>query len=139
ISDFKSPIPDSKSEIPGFKSQISDSASKPAYTYLFGAEESYGYMPCTYVRDKDAITSTCYIADLAAVAAAEGREIDQILDDLYRRYGYYQEYTKNVTLPGQEGADKIRQMMSRLRSSSPREMAGIAVKTVGDVLCGEIR
>ncbi len=112
---------------------------QPLKTYLFGAEESYGYMPCTYTRDKDAITSTCYIADLAAVMAAEGRSLYDLLTDLYRRFGYYHEYTKNVTLPGKEGADKIKAMMASLRSAPPREVAGIPITTVGDCKTGEIR
>ena len=56
---------------------------KPSKTYIFGAEESYGYMPCTYTRDKDAVTSTSYIADLAAVAAAQGKTLyDLLLESL---------------------------------------------------------
>lgn len=115
------------------------SPGKPVKTYLFGAEESYGYMPCTYTRDKDAVTCTCYIADLAAVMAAEGKNLYDVLTDLYRKFGYYQEYTKNVTLPGKEGADRIKSMMTRLRTSPPREVAGIAVQTVGDLESGDIR
>jgi len=112
---------------------------RPAKTYLFGSEESYGYMPCTYTRDKDAVTSTCYIADLAAVLATQGRTLYGLLEDLYRRYGYYHEYTKNVTLPGKEGAEKIAGMMRVLRTSPPQQIAGIAVTSIGDCSTGEIR
>jgi phosphoglucomutase len=112
---------------------------RPARTYLFGAEESYGYMPCTYTRDKDAVTSAAYIADLAAVLAADGRTLHGLLMDLYREYGYYQEYTLNVTLPGKEGADRIKAMMANLRENPPTEVAGEAVASVGDLTSGEIR
>ncbi len=111
----------------------------PSRTYLFGAEESYGYMPCTYTRDKDAVTSTCYIADLAATLAAEGKTLYDLLEDLYRRYGYYQEYTLNVTLPGKEGADRIRGMMTSLREKPPAWIGGSRVTTIGDLSSGEIR
>ncbi len=111
----------------------------PSKMYLFGAEESYGYMPCTFTRDKDAVTSACFIADLAAVAASRGKNLYALLDDLYRQFGYYQEHTLNVTLPGREGADKIKAMMAGLRSDPPREMAGIPVVRMGDCLSGEIR
>ncbi|HOW70564.1 MAG TPA: phospho-sugar mutase [Phycisphaerae bacterium] len=115
------------------------SPGKPSKTYIFGAEESYGYMPCTYTRDKDAVTSTAYVADLAAVAAAQGKTLYDLLLDLYRRYGYYQEGAKSLTLPGKDGADRIKAMMQKLRTRPPERVAGVPVRTVADLATGEIR
>lgn len=115
------------------------SPTAPSKTYIFGAEESYGYMPCTYTRDKDAVTTAVFIADLAAVMAAEDKNLYVLLEDLYHQYGYYQEYTRNVTLPGKEGADRIKAMMAGLRSQPPKQIAGMAVVRIGDCLSGEIR
>lgn len=115
------------------------SPERPSKTYLFGSEESYGYMPATYVRDKDAVTSAAYIAELAAVIASRGQTIYGVLDDLYRRYGYYRESAKSIELPGQEGAGRIKAIMDGLRSAPPTAMAGIPVVGIGDVQSGEIR
>ncbi|MEP0842117.1 MAG: phospho-sugar mutase [Phycisphaerae bacterium] len=112
---------------------------RPSRTYLFGSEESYGYMPATYVRDKDAVTSAACFADLAATAAAHGRSIYGILEDLYRRFGCFQESALNVTLPGPEGAARIQAIMATLRGRPPRAVAGTAVQRVGDLKSGEIR
>lgn len=115
------------------------SPAKPSKTYLFGSEESYGYMPATYVRDKDAVTSAAWIVELAAVLAAEGRSLHGLLQDLFRQYGYHRESTLNITLPGKEGAARIQSIMAELRNNPPRSIAGLAVTTFGDVQSGEIR
>ncbi len=110
----------------------------PSKVYLFGAEESYGYMPATYTRDKDAITSTAYIAELAAVLAEQGVGLLEKLDELYAQFGYHQEGTLNVTLKGKEGADRIAAMMESLRSNPPATIGGRPVKTIGDLKTGRI-
>jgi len=112
---------------------------KPSKTYIFGAEESYGYMPATFVRDKDAVTSTAFIADLAAVAASQGKNLYQLLQELFKRFGYYQEGAKSLVLPGKEGADKIQAMMDALRKKAPKTIGGVAVDTVADMLTGEVK
>jgi phosphoglucomutase len=93
-------------------------------------------MPATFTRDKDAITSAAYIADLAALAASTGKNLHALLQDLYRQFGYYQESVKNVTLPGREGSQRIQAMMAALRSSPPARLGGRAVKVVGDMMTG---
>ena len=119
--------------------ELQGTPGHPSKTYLFGAEESYGYMPCTYVRDKDAVTTSCWIADLAAMMAADGKNLYGLLTGLFGQYGYYQEYTKNLTLPGKEGADKIKAMMASLRANPPAEFGGIPVVRMGDCLTGDVR
>lgn len=119
--------------------ELAGTPGHPAKTYIFGAEESYGYMPCDFVRDKDAVTSAAMIAEAAAFAAAEGKTLLDLLDDLFRRYGYHEEGAKSLTLPGADGAAKIQAIMSGLRASPPRELGGAAVMTSGDLKSGEIR
>ncbi|HRR87565.1 MAG TPA: phospho-sugar mutase, partial [Phycisphaerae bacterium] len=112
---------------------------KPSKTYIFGAEESYGYMPCTYTRDKDGVTSACCIADLAAVTAARGKNLYDLLQELYQRFGYFQEGAKSLELPGADGAARISDMMQRLRTQPPASIGGIPVVTIADLTTGEIR
>ncbi len=119
--------------------EIDRAAGRPTKTYIFGAEESYGYMPATFTRDKDAVTATAFIADMAAVAVAQGFNLYDWLEELFHRFGYYQEGAKSFTLPGKEGADRIKAIMQTLRQSPPRVIGGIAVSTVADLLTGEIR
>lgn len=108
-------------------------------TFLFGAEESYGYLPVDFVRDKDAVASAAFMAEAAAYATALGKTLLDVLDDLARAFGLYREGTKNITLKGKAGAEQINAIMASLRSSCPAEIGGDAVKTVGDLMTGEIR
>lgn len=112
---------------------------RPSKTYIFGAEESYGYMPGTYTRDKDAVTSACCIADLAAVTAARGKNLYDLLQQLYQRFGYFQEGATNLELPGADGAARIKDMMQRLRTQPPAAIGGIPVATIADLQSGDIR
>jgi phosphoglucomutase len=111
----------------------------PSKSYIFGAEESYGYMPGTYTRDKDAVTSACCIADLAAVTAERGKNLHELLQELYQRFGYFQEGAKSLVLPGADGAAQIKNMMNQLRTKPPASIGGVAVSTVADLETGEIR
>ena len=113
------------------------SPENPTKRFLFGAEESYGYMPGTYTRDKDAVTSTAVIADIAAVAADQGTSIYELLEDLYRRFGVYREAVKNLTLPGKDGAEKIAAMMNSMRQTPPTSLGGSRGKLFGDVKTGQ--
>jgi len=112
---------------------------RPSKAFVFGAEESYGYMPACFVRDKDAVTSAAMIAEAAAAAAVEGKTLHTVIEDLFRRFGYYQEGAKNITMPGKEGAARIKSLMDGLRSDPPDAFAGCQVMTIGDLMTGEIR
>jgi phosphoglucomutase len=96
-------------------------------------------MPGTFVRDKDAVTSAAYIAELAAVTASEGKGLYDLLNDLFRRFGYYQEALKTIKLPGKEGAAKIKAMMDKLRSDPPKAIGKLEVSAVTDFVTGETR
>lgn len=111
-------------------------ALQPARQYVFGAEESYGYMPCSFVRDKDSVSSSAFIAEMAAVARSEGKSLYQRLNDLYRKFGYHQEGAKSITMPGHDGAERIAALMTRLRTDPPAQFAGQPVITIGDVKSG---
>jgi phosphoglucomutase len=115
------------------------SGGKPSKHFVFGAEESYGYLPCNLARDKDAVAASVFIAEAAAAAAAAGRTLHDVLADLFRKHGYYQEGAKSLTLPGKEGADRIKALMHHLRKRPPKEIAGRGVVTIGDVQTGEIK
>ncbi|HWL92466.1 MAG TPA: phospho-sugar mutase [Phycisphaerae bacterium] len=112
---------------------------QPTKTFIFGMEESYGYLPDAFVRDKDAVTSCAFIADAAAFAAERGQTLYELLETLFRKYGYFQEGTKNVTLKGKTGAAQIAAIMQRLRSDPPRQLGGTPVVSVSDIMTGMTR
>ncbi len=114
-------------------------AGRPSKAFVFGAEESYGFLPAAFVRDKDAVASAAFVAELAAFAAAEGRTVAEVLDGLYGRYGYYQEGAKSFTMKGKSGAERIAALMEGLRRKPPKAFGGIEVSAVGDFLSGENR
>jgi phosphoglucomutase len=84
-------------------------------TFLFGYEESYGYLVAPIVRDKDAVQTCLLIAEMAAFHRLHGRTLLDALEDLYERVGYFQERLVSVTLPGADGLERIRRVMRRLR------------------------
>ena len=92
------------------------------YDFLFGYEESYGYLAGTHARDKDAVVSSLLICEMAAEAKANGKTLLDELDEIYAEYGYYRDALDSFTLKGKDGLEKISSMMSELRSSgSPFE------------------
>ncbi len=97
------------------------------YTYLFGYEESVGYAPCPDIRDKDGICAGMLIAEAAAYYGKQGKTLRQVLDEIYDRFGWYNEYETNLVLSGIEGAERIKRMMACVRSAPPAEVAGIKV------------
>ncbi|WP_176736228.1 phospho-sugar mutase [Oligoflexus tunisiensis] len=112
---------------------IEKGRSKPYRQYVCGGEESYGFLAGTFVRDKDAVSACCIAAEMVAYYKAQGKTLSMVLDELYLRHGVYLESLATLTLPGKEGADRIRQMMEHLRSDPPREIAGSEVRILRDV------
>ncbi|MDR1208896.1 MAG: phospho-sugar mutase [Clostridiales bacterium] len=100
--------------------------------FVFGFEESYGYLPGTYARDKDAVAACLLVAEMAAYYKLRGMTLFGALTALYEKYGFYREAIESVTLPGIDGIDRMRAIMERLRANPPREAAGIAVVRVSD-------
>lgn len=100
--------------------------------YLVGGEESYGFLVGDLVRDKDAINSCAFIAEMAAYFKSKGKSLFDVLTELYTTYGCYQEKLISLTKKGKAGAEEIQQMMADLRANLPTSLGGIAVKEVRD-------
>ncbi len=96
-------------------------------SFLFGFEESYGYLPGTYARDKDAVGATMLIAEMAADYQTKGMTLYDGLIELYDKYGYFAESTVSVYMPGKDGMQKIADTMQGIRDNMPSEFGGIAI------------
>ena len=107
--------------------------------FLFGFEESHGYLKGTYARDKDASVAAMLFAELASTCKDRQQTVVEYLDDLYIDVGHYGERLINKTYKGREGLDKIRSIMKAFREAPPRTVAGLAVKQVYDYGTHEIR
>ena len=95
--------------------------------YVFGFEESYGYLAGTYVRDKDAVIAAMLICEMVAYYKAEGKNLIEVLDNLYAKYGYYYCSQKSFTCEGQAGMKQIAGIMDRLATNPPSEIDGVKV------------
>ena len=125
----------------GFKfmaERLSKWEEDKSYSYLLAFEESYGYMMGDYVRDKDAVTATLVIAEMAAHYYNRGMTLLDALDALYEKYGYFMEHTINVVMPGVDGLEKMAQLMAGLRENPLANVAGVPVLRVRDYADGSI-
>lgn len=100
--------------------------------FVFGFEESCGYLKGTYARDKDAIVATMLVCELAASLKKEGKNILDALDALYAKYGYYLAYVQSIELTGADAMEKAARMMADLRSDVPAAIGGAKVTAVRD-------
>ena len=100
--------------------------------FVFGCEESHGYLAGTHVRDKDASVAALLLAELAAELKAQGRTLHQKLDDLFCMHGCHLERQVAIKLPGAAGMDRMREIMSGLRSNPPTELGGLTVRRTRD-------
>ncbi len=106
-----------------------------SYQFLFGAEESYGYLMGTYARDKDAMIAGCLFAEIAYKMKEQGRTLVDLLYDIYRKFGVYQEKQFSLTFEeGKKGLDSIHHLMQGLRKNPPACLAGQKVTTAEDFL-----
>jgi phosphoglucomutase/phosphomannomutase len=107
--------------------------STPSYQFLFGAEESYGYLIGTHARDKDAIVCSCLLAEIALHAKTNGKTLVDLLHEIYKKYGVFREKQASHNFkPGKEEMDKMQAMMVRLRQNPPHEIAGSEVLIIED-------
>lgn len=123
----------------GFKyigEKIGQFEATGAHTFLFGYEESYGFLAGDFVRDKDAVQTCLLAAEMAAYYKAQGKTLYEQLQQLFHTYGFYYEDLRSLTFEGKEGAEKIVQMLERLRSETPRVLAGTKVEVARDYLRG---
>ncbi|MEM5780925.1 MAG: phospho-sugar mutase, partial [Lawsonibacter sp.] len=105
---------------------------------IFSYEESYGYMLGDYVRDKDAVSASLLLTEMAAWYAAQGMTLYDALQKLYVKYGYYGEKTLNLVMPGLDGLKKMEALMAGLRENPPAELAGVAVAQRKDYQDGSV-
>ncbi|WP_090642583.1 phospho-sugar mutase [Paenibacillus sp. UNC496MF] len=106
------------------------------HAFLFGYEESYGYLAGTYARDKDAVVASLLISEAAAYYKSQGKTLYDVLLELYAKFGYYLEGLESRTLKGVDGVQKIAGIMDDWRGNPPAEVAGVRVKQVLDYLPG---
>lgn len=99
----------------------------PGKKYIGGGEESYGFMAADFVRDKDAVSAMCLLAEICAYAKDQGKTLYDLLMDIYLEYGFSKEFTVNVVRPGKTGADEIKTMMENFRKNPPAELGGSKV------------
>lgn len=104
------------------------------YQFLFGYEESYGYLIKSFARDKDAIQSVLAVTEAAAYYKSQGKSLIDVLHDLFERHGYYFEGLVSVTKKGADGARSIKALMNHLRQQPLSKIAGIAVSSQEDYL-----
>lgn len=102
------------------------------YHYVFGFEESYGCLPGTYARDKDAPAAVMMLCELAAFYKHEGKTLCDAMHDLYEKYGYYREGLVSIEMKGITGAQKIHALMERMRSNPEKNLGGSEVLAVRD-------
>ena len=105
---------------------------------VFSYEESYGYMLGDYVRDKDAVTASLLLTEMAAWYATQGMTLYDALDVLYRKYGWYGEKTYNLVMPGLDGLEKMANLMKSLRQNPPAVISGVAVARRKDYTDGSV-
>ncbi|KRM52972.1 phospho-sugar mutase [Ligilactobacillus araffinosus] len=119
----------------GFKfiaEQIKNFEADGSHTFMFGFEESYGYLIRPFVRDKDAIQSLVMLAEVAAFYKKQGMNLYDGLQELFKKYGYFAEKTISLTFDGVEGAKEIEDLMTKFREESPKEFAGYRVVALED-------
>ncbi|HIY16986.1 MAG TPA: phospho-sugar mutase [Candidatus Intestinimonas stercorigallinarum] len=105
---------------------------------IFSYEESYGYMLGDYVRDKDAVSASVELTEMAAWYADQGMTLYDALQKLFEKYGHYRERTMNLVMPGLDGLKKMAGLMAGLRENPPAEIAGVAVRQQKDYQDGSV-
>ena len=105
---------------------------------IFSYEESYGYMLGDYVRDKDAVSASVELSEMAAWYAAQGMTLYDALQALYKKYGYFAEQTHNLVMPGLDGLKDMAELMKSLRENPPAELSGVKVVTFKDYSDGSV-
>ena len=126
----------------GFKfmaEKMNELESAGKNTVIFSYEESYGYMLGHYVRDKDAVTASLLLTEMAAWYYAQGMTLFDALEALFKKYGFFGEKTFNLVMPGLDGVEKMANLMKTLRETPPREIAGVPVAVYKDYADGTAR
>ena len=125
----------------GFKfmsERIAEYERTGSYKYILAFEESFGYMMGDYVRDKDAVTASCLVAEMAAHYALRGMTLADALESLFEKYGFFREKTVELVMPGVDGLEKMSALMDSLRENPPASLGGTAVVRQRDYLDGTV-
>ncbi len=123
----------------GFKfiaEQIQHFEETGEHTFLFGFEESYGFLSSTFVRDKDAVNASLLVTELALYLRTQGRTLWDELQRVFEKYGHSVEHVSSVVLPGKDGVTKMKQIMQDMRACAPKTIAGLLVLAVRDYKTG---
>jgi len=123
----------------GFKyiaEKIAEYEQSGDYSYVFGYEESYGYLIETFVRDKDAVQVALKVAEMAAFYAKKGQTLLDGLQSLYKQFGTYQEALVSQVFEGKNGQEEMKAILNNLRQNAPASIGGLAVKRFEDYLTG---
>lgn len=104
--------------------------------FIFGYEESYGYLVQPFVRDKDAVQLALVTAEMASYYEKQGKTLLMVLDSLFERYGYYCEKLVSKAFVGKSGQEEMKKLLDNYRSNPPREIGGLKVKCIEDYLTG---
>ncbi|MEG0086826.1 MAG: phospho-sugar mutase, partial [Niameybacter sp.] len=119
----------------GFKyigEKIKEFGETKTNNFVFGYEESYGYLAGEFVRDKDAVIAAVLIAEMALYYKEKGKNLYEALEDLFKQYGYYKEDLISVEMDGKDGQEKIGAILTALRENRPEQVNGVKVATVED-------
>ena len=125
----------------GFKfmaERVAEWEAAKSYNYIFAFEESYGYMMGDFVRDKDAVTASMMVAEMAAFYHKQGMTLMDAMMALYKKYGWFKEKTLNLVMPGLDGLQKMKDLMAELRANPPKEIGGQEVIRTRDYADGSI-
>ena len=106
------------------------------HTFLFGFEESYGFLSSTFVRYKDGVNASLLVSEVACACMDAGITLYDRVQEIYAEYGYYIEKVVSTTLPGKDGLARMKEIMSGLRAKPPKEIGGLAVVAIRDYLKG---
>ena len=123
----------------GFKflaEKIKQFETTGSHEYLFAFEESYGYLAGDYARDKDAVTASMLIAEMAAYYRTKGMTLYDAMQTMYEKYGFYTEHTISITMPGVAGLERMKALMSELRENPLTTVGGHKVEYIRDYLLG---
>ena len=121
----------------GFKyigEKIEQFGQTKEHTFLFGFEESYGFLSGTQVRDKDGVNASLLLCEAACECMAQGITLYDRLNALFERYGWYVEKVVSVVLPGKDGVAQMKQIMQNMRTNPPKEIGGLKVQATRDYL-----
>ena len=126
----------------GFKyigEKIKEFEKNKDFQYVFGYEESYGYLIGTHARDKDGIVATMALCEAAAVYKKQGLTLWDKMLELYERYGYFKEGIITVTLEGADGAEQIKSIMEKMRNNTPASFGNYKITAVRDYSTGKVK